>query len=326
MMSACTNPRRTLVAIAVAGLLQTATPNPASAEIDWATAARAEDLQACLNRELGAVVTSETRFDDGIAQDRSAIDESFDRRQLGDAISRCQRHTQCTATRGLSRAVNVQAHFGESHPAWSSNDRARLADLIPQQIAKQLRDHPKAHSVSTAHTPEDADTLDVSIDFGGLGWTTRDLQDWVSGPRSVTVSMSLLAQAASTAVATQSVTIKLPPLPRSHWADNSSAKWLQNTLSAVDTGTRNLLDARGCSTEIVDVRRSRTGRLQLDLSTVRGLRAGRTIMLVPLESTQGSSRWPLASVTAVTERVAELELADSSAEICSRAECSAIVL
>lgn len=315
-----------LVACAVAAVLHGGNPTEARAEIDWVTSTRAEDLQACLNRQMGGIVVGESRLNDGIMQERSAIDESFDRQQLTLAIGRCEQFIRCSATRGLSRAVAVRVEQGESHPAWSSNDRARLTDIIPQRIARQLREHPKAHAADDKVDATQLDTLEVVLEFGGTGWTHRELQDWVNTPRNLTVTLNLSSATEGAAIAPQRTTIKLPLLPRAHWGDTSTTKWLQRTFDAVDAGTRNLLDARGCSTEIIDVVRNRSGAVLLDISAVQGLRAGRAVLLVPHESTGNGSRWPLATVTEITDRVAALKIEGTAAEMCSRSECSAIAL
>lgn len=281
-----------------------------------------------------AVVAALTGVSTGSALAAETQDELLDRAAQwqaclqddtsGDALVRCTQPTRCTSPAplvkaGWSRPLRLSWLAGESHPAWSASERARLADLGAARIRRLIDAHPGIHLAETANNERFA-SMDIETDFGGVTQGHRELSDWIRTPRKLTVTARLAGN-------THEITASIPLQARPYQGEASDAKWLRSTLEDLERGARTLLDEFACMPLSFSLAKSPGGKLALDLQGVRGAKANQALLLVPLVPGNKLESWPVARITGSDpERNAELQVVSGSADLCASESCLAIPL
>ncbi len=241
-----------------------------------------------------------------------------------DALARCTQPTQCLSPApavkaGWSRPVRLSWLAAEAHPAWSANERARLADLGEKRLRQLIESHPGTH-LSEVASDERIATVEVETEFAGVTQGHRELTDWIRTPRKLGVTARLAGN-------THEITASIPVQVRPYQGEAADAKWLRSTLEDLERGTRKLLDEFACMPLSFQLVKNPGGKLALDLQGVRGAKANKTLLLVPRVPGNTLESWPVARITGSNpERDGELQVVSGSAELCATEECIAIPL
>ena len=286
---------------------------------------QADQLQRCLESELEPWQVESTLSAEGRLADRVRVT-----RWRTSPRARClsQHGTSplaCDATHDLQRMVRLDFTSGESHPAWSANDRARLEDLIPARLGR-LSGDVRLRAATTRDIDDTSETLQVRIEYRGVSALQRDVEEWVKAPRQVIVTLSLVdPNQGDRVVASRIVTARQALGFRDLYASTSSARWMTTLLERVDSAAKTILAPLACSTPWLEVYAER-GKIWLTSELYAGLREGHNVLLVPTVDTALASRWPIARIRLVDDtRRAELEVIRGSSELCE-AGCRAIPL
>lgn len=240
------------------------------------------------------------------------------------ALVRCTQPRQCTspspaAKAGWSRPVRLNWLAADAHPAWSTNERARLADLGEKRLRRLIEAHPGTYLSDTVGEERVA-ALEVETQFAGVTQGHRELTDWIRTPRKLSLTARL-------AGGTHEITASIPIQVRPYQGEAGDAKWLQSTLADLERGTRSLLDEFACAPLSLSVSKNPGGKLALDLRGVRGAKANKALLLIPLTPGNSLESWPVARIAGSDpERNGELQVISGSAELCATEECFAIPL
>jgi hypothetical protein len=241
-----------------------------------------------------------------------------------DALARCTQPRQCTspspaAKAGWSRPIRLNWLAADAHPAWSTNERARLADLGEKRLRRLIEVHPGTHLSGTVSDVHDT-VLAVETQFAGVIQGHRELTDWIRTPRKLGLTARL-------AGSMHEITASIPIQVRPYQGEAGDAKWLQSTLADLERGTRSLLDEFACAPLSLSVSKNPGGKLALDLRGVRGAKANKALLLIPLTPGNSLESWPVARIAGSDpERNGELQVISGSAELCATEECLAIPL
>lgn len=293
---------------------------------DAALQRNAEMLQRCLEAQLApsqieSTVSTEGRLADTVRITRWSTVSKSSACTSGMAVAQ----GTCEARSGLQRVVALDFAVGEAHPAWSANDRARLEDLIPstlENVAGPVRLQP---SVSRG-ADGDREILRVRLEYRGMSALQRDVEEWVRGPRELTVVMTLVDPAEGHRVlATRNLTLRQSPQILDRYTSTSSARWITKLLESIDTTAKEVVAPLACDTPWLSVTADR-GKMWLRSDQYVGLREGRAVLLVPTADSALASRWPIARVRTASEGgSAELELIRGASDLCESG-CKAIPL
>jgi len=241
-----------------------------------------------------------------------------------DALVRCTQPTQCgspaaAVKAGWSRPIRLTWRAADAHPAWSANERARLADLGQQRLRQLIEAHQGTHLPDTRGDERIA-TVTVETEFGGVTQGHRELTDWIRTPRNLMVRASLAGN-------THEVTVSVPVRVRPYQGEAGDAKWLRSTIDDLERGTQKLLDEFVCTPLSFPLLKNPGAKLALDLQGVRGAKTNKPLLLVPLVPSNTLESWPVARITGSDpERNGELEVISGSAELCTTEDCLAIPL
>lgn len=247
---------------------------------------------------------------------------------LAKKMSSCATPARACALPGsLRRPLAIDVVEGEAHPAWSTNDRARIVDLVPGLLRNLGESNPRVTVASATQGAANGLHLDVRIEFAGSGVSHRAVDEWVVAARALRVHLTLSDQATKTKIAARDIDVGLPWGLRARRAETSSASWMTRTLGVVETGAREMLDELQCEPDVLAASRNPSGRWQLSLDGREGLEAGRTVLMVPANDATIATRWPIARVVSVNgNRSAELEFVRGDETACTAEGCSALVL
>lgn len=329
-------------ALVAAGVLAAMSANVAPAQsrspavADAALQRQADSLQRCLESRLAPLqvettVSTEGRVTESIRMTRwGAAAQAGDLADL--AISTCTSPQPtstdagaCTPAHGLQRVVALEFTAGEPHPAWSSNDRARLEDLIPATLA-DLSGHVRVRTTLDGTTSDSTDVLRVRLDYRGSNLSQRDLDDWVRMPREALLRIELVdRRAGNRVVAAREMTARVRSGLRGRFVANTGDAWFREVKENLVNATQTVLEPLACRPAQFEVTAER-GKLQLSALGFTGLEAGRSVLLVPTADAATASRWPIARIRALPRTdMAELELLRGTAEACT-AGCRAVLL
>lgn len=268
-----------------------------------------ESLQACLDqRGYGQRLWSATE----LAQETTAC------------LNSVSQAPYCPAS-PFSLGVAASVRYGEPHPTWSANDRARLADQLPQWINEVLRQMPRVHDVAQAQNMAPWQ-LEVSVRYAGSGWSQRDLDDWIRQPRSLQVDVSLRERDTGAIKDQRELKLSFPPQLRARDADTSGARWLAQLQTGVREATNHMLSALACVPDVLAVSPTGGDRLRISFGD-RRLRPNQTEFQVVLLSADGqlpAALWPVGRVTTLGTTEGELTLLEGEDDVCQREACIAL--
>lgn len=240
-------------------------------------------------------------------------------------LRRCASIRPCRATAVVSRPIRLHWHDGEAHPAWSTNDRARLTDLGSLRINRAVDQHPATHRATANATP--SDTLTVETLFSGMDSLHRDISDWVQAPRMVTITIRLQRTETDEVIGTHKIEARIPAGIQPYQRDTSAAAWLQKSLDELRNGTTNLLDTYYCEPTIFKLVKTRNGQPALDLRDLQGVPAGLQVVLIPTIGRETPEPYAIARVTAVESGLsATLEAVNGDVRNCANGDCVAVAL
>lgn len=309
----------------------------AAPQVDQAGRSRAalaaEWLQQCLDTDSHLVSIEEGLAPGGSLQ-RSLASSPLATRS---ATSLAQRMQQCSAKSAaahscalpgsLRQPLAIEVVEGEAHPAWSANDRARVADLVPAVLARLGESNARVTVAEGVQRSEARLRLSARIDYAGSGVSQRFTDQWLVTPRALHVELTLTDRSTRTTVAKRDLRVSLPWGVRPRHAETATATWLNRTLDAVDTGAREMLSSLECAPDVLTASRAPTGTWQLDVAGREGLEKGRLVLLVPADDTSLATHWPLARVVSVSgTRSADLEFVRGDESACGVDGCTAVVL
>jgi hypothetical protein len=274
-----------------------------------ATGIPLESLQACLDqRGYGQRLWSATE----LARETTAC------------LNSLSQAPNCPAS-PFSLGVAASFRYGEPHPTWSANDRARLADQLPQWINEVLRQMPRVHDAAQAQNMAPWQ-LEVAVRYAGSGWSQRDLDDWIRQPRSLQVDLSLRERNTGAIKDQRELKLSFPPQLRARDADTSGARWLAQLQTGVREATENMLSALACVPDVLAVSPAAGDRLRISFGD-RRLRPNETEFQVVLLSAEGqlpAALWPIGRVTALGIFEGELTLLEGEDDVCQREACVAL--
>lgn len=301
---------------ALAGLLEFSAPaDAADSRQPGELNALANSLQRCLEQDSSLVQLDSTLMRDGRVEDSLRITRGPSQcRQPVDAPSQ-----SCPAvSAGIHRAIQVDVASVDRHPAWSPNEHARLQDGLAA-IATQF-------DSAVDDTPDQALLLRIRSEFSGVASIQRQLDEWVKGPRSATITLELIdTQRSEQTLGRRHVAVRLPPVIRSRVSTEAHARWLRDSLNAVAIAADQLLKPARCSEPSLHAT-LKARDLQLDTRGYLGLRAGVTFLLVPRADAAAARAWPVARIKSVSfNEVATLEVLHGDKAVCE-AGCAAIPL
>lgn len=232
---------------------------------------------------------------------------------------------RCRAADGLQRLVTLDFVAGEPHPAWSSNDRARLEDLIPATLT-DLAGSVRVRTRGETSQGDSAEILRVRLDYRGSNISQRDLDDWVRMPRDILVSLELVdTRAGRRVIAARELTAQIRPGLRGRFTANTGDAWFGEVKNNLQSAAQAVLAPLACKAAQFEVTAER-GKLQLSTLGFAGLEAGRNLLLVPAADTAIASRWPIARIRSLPRtETAELELLRGTIDACATG-CRAVVL
>lgn len=293
----------------------------------------AEWLQQCLDSDSHLVSVEE-----GLARGGS-LERSLGSSPLStrSATTLAQRMQQCSAKSAAPRAcalpgslrqpLAIEVAEGEAHPAWSANDRARVADLVPAVLARLGDDNARVSVADGTQRGEARLRLSARIDYAGSGLSQRFADEWLVTPRALHVVLTLTDRSTRTTLAKRELRVSLPWGVRPRHAETATATWLGRALDAIDTGARDMLSGLECTPDVLTASRAPTGTWQLDVAGREGLEKGRLVLLVPTDDSSLATHWPLARVVSVSgTRSADLEFVRGDESACGIDGCSAVVL
>lgn len=312
--------RLTTVAVGVALALGASVSPPATAQSLMGTATQGaglESLQACLDaRGYGQRNWSAVELQQNVTA------------CLGEAFV----PPSCPVS-PFSRALAVSFRYGEPHPTWSPNDRARIADQLPQWIEDALRQQPQIRgSITSGARPMTAAAtdapwqLEVEVRYAGSGWSQRDLDDWVRQPRSLQVYLSLRERDSGTIKDRRELKLSFPPQLRARDADTSGARWLAQLETGIRQSTTEMLSALSCLPDVLSVAGAVNDELRVSFGDLR-LRPNQTefgVTLVPADGQLPAALWPRGRVTAQGSTEGRLTLLEGEDDLCLRETCVAI--
>lgn len=264
-----------------------------------------ESLQACLDtRGYGQRNWSATELQQNI---ESCLGNSFT-------------SPDCPAS-PFSRALSVRYRYGEPHPTWSPNDRARIADQLPRWIDDVLRQQPRVRSGADA-----AWQLEVEVRYAGSGWSQRDLDDWIRQPRSLRVDLNLRERDTGAIKDRRELKLSFAPQLRARDADTSGARWIAELEAGIGQATTEMLSTLACLPDVLRVTSATNDELRVSFGDLR-LRPNQTefgVTLIPADGQLPAALWPRGRVTAMGTADGRLTLLESEDDLCLRETCVAI--
>jgi hypothetical protein len=287
-----------IVASLVAGTLSAALSAVAQTSSESDALEQAERIESCL-RDAGAFSSS--------------------------ALRNCASKSSCKAPAVVSRPLRLEWRDGEGHPAWSANDRARLADLGTMRLDQVMGQYSGVHRVSTSAQP--IDTLTIETIFFGADSVHRELRDWVQLPRQVTITLRLQRATTNEVIGTHTIEARVPAGVQPYQRGTSSAPWLQKSLDEMQRGSTALLDVYACEPVVFMLTKTRSGQTALSLRDLQGVTAGLRVLLVPTAGRDTPEPHTIARVTAVEPgSSATLEAINGDLRSCANGDCVAVAL
>jgi len=295
---------------------------------------KAESLEECLLNPENGLRAETTVLADGLLSQSLQLNaaDSRSHKYLNRSIAACSGKTTgqaCTFAGNLRRDLTVELNVLEAHPAWSSNDRARLADLLPQTASEVSESNSRIGVVqksnSTSTTPL---RLKLSIAYAGTTISAQPIDDWVVMPRRLNIELKLEDNTTRQILAERTIQINLPAGVRPRYESTSASPWFVETMAAVSQGTQEVLGALECQSDLLTTNRTPSGRWQLRYMGFNGLTVGRTVLLIPAGELSPSIRWPLARISELLRdtHTAELKIIAGNETVCADGNCTAIIL
>ena len=241
-----------------------------------------------------------------------------------EALRLCGRQTTCPKTAVASRPIQLNWRDGEAHPAWTTNDRARLTDLGSARLAELLERHTGTHRVNS---DAQAAMMTVETRFSGTDSAHREVGDWVKMPREVTLTLRLQRAGTSEVIGEHTVQARMPIGIRLYQRETSSATWLQRSLDELQRGASNLLDTYACEPVVFPFIKTPKGRLSLDLRGLRQVQPGLRVLLVPTTGVASAEPYAVARITHVESGLyAQLDAISGDLNGCTNGDCVAVAL
>lgn len=235
----------------------------------------------------------------------------------------------------FTRELAVNLRFSEPHPTWSANDRARLADQLPRWLDASIRQQPQVRTLTdnegrlrVGAPPQAPWHLEVTVTYGGSGWSQRDLDDWVRQPRSLQIDLQLHRRDDGAIKDVRQIKQSFAPRLRARDADTSTARWMTELEAGVRTAASELLATLGCEAQVLEVARTEGPDLRVAFGELR-LRPGQTefgVALIPADGQLPAALWPKGRVTANGALEGSVVLFEGDEELCQRERCVAIPL
>jgi len=289
-----------VVAGLVTGALSVTLPAVAQSTSDSAALEQAERIESCV-RDAGAFSASTLR-------------------NCASTNARA-----CPSPAVVSRPLRLEWRDGEAHPAWSTNDRARLFDLGTTRLDQVLGEHPGVHRISTSTQPTDA--MIVETLFFGADSVHREVRDWVQLPRQVTITLRLQRGATNEVIGTHTVEARVPAGVQPYQRGTSSAPWLQKSLEQIQRGATHLLNTYACEPVIFTLTKTRNGQTALSLRDLEGMSPGLRVLLVPTTGRDTPEPYTIARTMSVEPGFsATLEAVSGDLRSCANGDCVAVAL
>ncbi|MBM4192507.1 MAG: hypothetical protein FJ196_05575 [Gammaproteobacteria bacterium] len=291
---------------------------------DAALQHEADQLQRCLETQPLPWRLESTLSTDGRIAETVRITRWGGSSETG-CESLMQASNACDSPQALQRLVDLEFIAGEPHPAWSVSERVRLEDLIPSML-KGLSGNVRLRPIDERAMSESHAVLRVRVDYRGAT-LPRDLNDWVTAPRLVRVTMTLVEDPGRSGrtVASRVLTAGDGLQIRGLYPSTSSSRWMTRILEKASASAQTMIEPLGCAMPWLSVSVNQD-KLWLSTRDYSGLQAGREVLLVPTADSTLASRWPIARIRSLSPGGrADLVLLRGSADRCD-AGCWAIPL